>query len=396
MVKPQEFFSPQKTNSSTIVAKSNSPIVAIAIRGPNALSLWLDEVGPQDSYIACRTDPNSLRALYNNKQISKEDHMFYCPRNSDRASTELARWFGGRVPGNGVVNIGSINSVSHEACAIKTSPGTRKLPTSPLHSKTPRPPSMLVSTTDTQMFLLISPVVPVRVLGNILNTCCTRGFSVQGIRRVRLNYRRMNGIGFSQAQLAVFCPKSSPCGSPGQSPTYTSDSSTSKRLFNFESDSWRSAPAVATTVLWLNKENACHHAASLVEVAALELKTYGFLPDYICDKDQQLATHLCFLPIPYSEAVLKHIGGDFSYVPDSAIYSSALFRHSFYSNAELEQVCVVTLLRDKALKSSGNILNHLLLEKPLGGSSPASSAGLYCAFELLGLKLLPHLSTHQA
>ena len=378
------------------MAESYNPLVAIGIRGPNALHIWLEEVGPQDPYLACRTDPNSLRAMYSSGQASKEDRLFYCPRSADRASTELARWFGGRVPASGVINIGSNEGIPLSPNITKTNPSGRRLPTSSLHSSTPRPPAMLVSTTDTQLFLLISPVVPVRCIGHVLNMCCTRGFSVQGVRRTRLNGRRISGVGFTQAQLAVFCPKSSPAGSPGHSPTCALNSPSSKPMFDFESQNWRLAPAVASTVLWLNKENGCHHAASLVELVTLELKTFGYLPDYICNKDQMLATQLCFLPVPYSEAVLKHLGGDFSHVPDAAIYSPTLFRHSFYTNPELEQVCVVTLLKEQATRYGGDVLNHLLLEKPLSGSGAGGAGGAYCGLELLGLKLLPHLSTHQA
>ena len=81
------------------------PILALAIRGTLARTLWLDAVGPADPVLARRTDPNSLCALYGGS--SREECLLFCPRNPERISTELARWFGGRVPANGVVNVGT-------------------------------------------------------------------------------------------------------------------------------------------------------------------------------------------------------------------------------------------------------------------------------------------------
>ena len=94
-----------ETPSQLELLNKVGPIVALSIRGMLARTLWLDAVGPADPVLARRTDPNTLCALYGGK--SRDECLLFCPRNPERISTELARWFGGRVPQNGVVNVGT-------------------------------------------------------------------------------------------------------------------------------------------------------------------------------------------------------------------------------------------------------------------------------------------------
>ena len=50
--------------SSTQPQASIGPVLALAVRGPHARSVWLDALGPADPVLARRTDPTSLCALY--------------------------------------------------------------------------------------------------------------------------------------------------------------------------------------------------------------------------------------------------------------------------------------------------------------------------------------------
>ena len=369
-------------------------MLVLAIRGPSAVSIWLDVVGPQDASLARLTDPNSLRALYS--QNAKEDHFFSCPRTCSKAATELARWFGGRVPENGVINVGTNNYISASTDKVKTGnkarQGSENLITSPLHSSTPRPPCLLTASVNSLLFLVLSPLVPVKCMGYILSVCYNRGFIAQGIRRIKLNSRRVAGLGLTPDQLAVFCPADGNSGNPStsgrNSPTHNAYP---KTVFSFDVKSpFHRHSNVASTVLLLSKENGFHHAPSLQEVLADDLKNFSlFHPSVL--------SQLCFFAVPHNDTTLKHLGGELSHAPDPATYSSSLWRHSFYSNPELEQVCVLTLLRDKATGSAGAILDHLLLEKPLVHMNTVKERGShYCGFELLGLKLVRSLSMHQA
>ena len=140
---PTDISVPEETCVGSQIA-----LLVLALRGPRAISQWQDEVGPVDAKLAQRTDPNSLRALYSHG--AKEDHLFWCPRNVQSAGTELARWFGGRVPESGVVNIGCSEPLVTLDEKPKGSPGKGRnaktqLLTSSLHSTCRSPPYFLTA-----------------------------------------------------------------------------------------------------------------------------------------------------------------------------------------------------------------------------------------------------------
>ena len=329
-------------------------VLVLALRGPHAILKWQDEVGPVDAKLAQRTDPNSLRAVYNGG--AKEDHLFWCPRSTQGVVTELSRWFGGRVPDSGVINIGCREPfVTYDEKPKDSSSGraqnhNSQLLTSSLHGTFRPPPYFLTASTDTRIFLFVSPALPVKYLGNVLSACFETGFCTQGIKRIHLNAMRLSGLGLSPEQLSLFCR---------------------------ERDNQSLTP-VASTVLLLRRENALHHSLSVIESIVVSVSH--------SDVSQS-----CFLAVPYSDSLLKQLGGPFSVTPDPAAYPVDLLRHAFHSNPELEQVCVVTLWKEKATVSAGKILSELLLIKePQEGSNPS------CGFELLGLKLLTSLSMQHA
>ena len=330
--------------------QSQMPLLALALRGPQAITRWQDEVGPADAKLAQRTDPSSLRALYSNG--TRDDRLFWCPRNIHSADAALVRWFGGRVPASGVINVGC-DQVTNR-CPHRGQTGNSHLTSAP-HSAPPRPPCFLIASTGTCVFFFVSPIVPVRIVGHVLCTCYQRGFSIQGIRRIHLNVNRLNGLGLSQEQMSVFCPKR----------TNLSES------------------RIASTVLLLSRENALHNVFSLTESLATDLAG--------------VSTVQCsLLAVPYSDWMLKQLGGNFSQTPNPAAHSLDLMRHTFHSNPELEQVCVVTLLKEKATMSAGTILKQLLIGKELQKVGDMSSEKSQFGFELLGLKFLPSLSMYQA
>lgn len=312
-----------------------------------------------DSHLARRTDPNSLRALYS--LGAKEDHLFWCPRNSQSASVGLAWWFGGRVPENGIVNIGSsvdsfstlIESESTGSTGDKQS-ATSQLLTTPLHTTSRPPPYFLTATTDTSVFLILSLAVPVVSLGQIFSLCFEKGFFIYGIKRLKLNPNNLKGLGLQPEVLSAFCP-----GRVNQSESISLTSS------------------VASTVLFLKRENALHHIFSVVKPL---MNSTGLSQSH-------------FVSVSYSDSMLKQFGGDFSRTPDPTAYPIDILRHVFHSNPELEQVCVIVLLKEKANICAGAILNELLQGTEMSNLTNSTQG---CGFELLGLKLLPSLSFHQA
>lgn len=315
-----------------------------------------------DSYLARRTDPNSLRALYS--LGAKEDNLFWCPRNNQSASVGLAWWFGGRVPESGIVNIGSsADSVStliegeFTGSSGDKQSATSQLLTTPLHTTSRPPPYFLTATTDTSVFLILSLAVPVVSLGQIFFLCFQKGFCIHGIKRLKLNLNHLRGLALQPEVLSAFCP-----GRVNQSESISHTSS------------------VASTVLFLKRENALHHIFSVVKPL---MNSTGLSQSH-------------FVSVSYSDSILKQFGGDFSRTPDPTAYPVDILRHVFHSNPEQEQVCVIVLLKEKATICAGAILNELLQGEEMSNLTNSKSSTPGCGFELLGLKLLPSLSLHQA
>ena len=156
------------------------PVLAMAVRGRCARQIWLDAVGPADPVLARITDPDSLMALYGGQ--TREESLLYCPHSPTRATAELCRWFGGRVPASGVVNTG--NSLNAKR-SRKDSTDIRG------H----RPPAVLTVMLPGDVFVLLSPLVPGRCTGVLLATAQRRGYGLSGFRQLRLSRKKCTLLG---------------------------------------------------------------------------------------------------------------------------------------------------------------------------------------------------------
>ena len=179
------------------------PVLAVCLRGTLARSIWLDAVGPSDPVLARRTDPNSLCALYGGD--SRDECLLFCPRNATRVQQELTRWFGGRVPPGNVIDVGA--PYTRKETLQSGSPKGRKSKkvtfsdtqdkhessVSPQHVH--RPLATLTATTRSEIFLVLSPLVPPKSFGLIMATCQRRGYYVRGIKRCRLSTKRAASLG---------------------------------------------------------------------------------------------------------------------------------------------------------------------------------------------------------
>ena len=165
------------------------PVLAMAIRGRCARQIWLDAVGPADPVLARITDPDSLMALYGGQ--TREESLLYCPHSPTRATAELCRWFGGRVPASGVVNTG--NSL-HTKRSQKDS-------TDILGH---RPPAVLTVALPSDVFVLLSPLVPGRCTGLLLATAQRRGYGLSGFRQLRLTRKKCTLLGENQYLVTIY------------------------------------------------------------------------------------------------------------------------------------------------------------------------------------------------
>ncbi|XP_066186189.1 dynein axonemal assembly factor 8 [Sylvia atricapilla] len=329
------------------------PVLALAVRGPKARGILQD---------ITRGSPRAR---------SQVEPVVSLPLPS-RVHRELCLWFGGRAAG-----VLSPVSSSQSPSAAGAGGDEEKLDLQGLMM--PRPPAMLVSTTKGDIILLVSPVIPPRAYGAVLSTCAHRGFVLQGLRQLQLSAQQGFVLGMTAGQIAVFCPgksSSSPAGpAGGEVPA---------------------GPRRHCLVLLLRKENARHHIPALVTGLMDELAEPGLGSGHsILSAAAGEDPSLCFHGAPYAEDLLQSLGGNLSAVPEPChIPLDFLCHRAYAAEPGMEQVVMLTVVGMQALKSAGELLQHILLP---GLRDPSQSAAEPdSGFELLGLKWLPHLTRSQA
>ena len=188
-----------KKESDIDLLNNIGPVLAIAIRGTFARTIWLDAVGPSDPALARRTDPNSLCAQFGGS--SRDECLFFTPRNPTRIHTELCTWFGGRVPPGGVIDVGTPYTLK-DNLRSGSPKGRRGKKVSFADTETEkdrlpshRPPATLTATTKSDIFLVMSPMVPIRSIGLLMATCQRRGYQIRGVKRLRMTMKRSGSMG---------------------------------------------------------------------------------------------------------------------------------------------------------------------------------------------------------
>ncbi|XP_073504372.1 dynein axonemal assembly factor 8-like isoform X3 [Phyllobates terribilis] len=339
------------------------PVLVVALRGFCALKTWEDISGPCDPQLARQTDPNSLSALYG---LTRESPLLHHSRTSGHIIRDLCLWFGGRIPSNGILNTrlpyssgGSVPPRSQNPTEIQY-----------------RPPALLTATTRGDVFMVVSPAVPPCAYGDLIDTCCQRGFAVHGIRRLRLAAKRGAVLNMSAAQVSFFCPNK-PSSPLEEKPNVSAP-----------------APHLHCLLLLLRKENAGHHTAALLQGLMNNLAEQGLL-GVVRTSELPLDHTLCFHAVPFTDSLLQSLGGTLHSVPDSSTVWHMQSRRPCSFDPEVEQVVVLTISGRRALQKAGHFLRQILRPKPkLQESAPAGSE---CqGFELLGLKWMPSLSLVQA
>ncbi|XP_060589717.1 dynein axonemal assembly factor 8-like [Ruditapes philippinarum] len=394
---PEQMNIQQSDNASVLseldLLNNVGAVLALCIRGTAARSLWLDAVGPSDPALARRTDPNSLCALYGGE--SRDECLLFCPRTAARVHTELARWFGGRVPPGNVIDVGTpytkkdtLRSGSPKgrrgkkvSFADKDSSEKNKDSIDEVH----RPLATLTATTKSEILLVMSPLVPPKCFGIVLASCQRRGYQVTGVRRTRLSNKRAAAMGITGDGLKAFCP-----GSAAES----YDASLAGHVDPQGHGQWRES-TFPSTILQLLKENASHSAASLVEDCMVQLTLQGIMGTLQKREGYPLESVHMFHAARYSDGLLSTLGGEFSkcFDPEVQINPSYVIP-KLYTNPELEQITVLMLLGHDILKTSGLYIGKLL------GMLPYSRHQQPLLFndglELLGMKWVPRLTVSQA
>lgn len=132
-------------------------VLALALRGPHAVQVWQDAVGPADPQLARVTDPNSLRARHG---VSAVKSLVTSSRTLDGACRELAFWFGGRLPGD------------LDAATVTVADASPHATDNSVYVA----PYAMVCTV-----LVVSGAVRPALLGIVVQSCLSRGLSVEGL-----------------------------------------------------------------------------------------------------------------------------------------------------------------------------------------------------------------------
>ncbi|XP_040540132.1 dynein axonemal assembly factor 8 isoform X2 [Gallus gallus] len=363
-------------------ASETDKVLALGVRGPKGISTLQNTTGPSDPQLAGMTDCGSINAIY---CMSHGEPPVYLPQQDSCVHRELCLWFGGRAA----------DAALHGGILDPTSRCNRTRPQSPSSTRTEtdeekvhlqgmvqsRPPAMLVSPTNEDIILTVSPLVSPRVYGNVISICTCRGFALQGIRQLQLSHKQAIVLSMTTSQIAVFCPGKI-SSLPENSPARGELSAESRER---------------CLVLLLRKEDASHHILALVKGLMNELAKQNLLGNgqSSLPATAGLDPSMCFHVAPYTENLLQMLGGSFSVVPYPCNIPLDFFcNRIFASDPEMEQVVLLTLVGMDAINSAGELLCQILL--PGSNNQSQNAEGPDLGFELLGLKWLPHLTRRQA
>ncbi|XP_040212492.1 uncharacterized protein LOC120943324 [Rana temporaria] len=357
-------------NSNAIGDAQYPPFLALALRGPHALELWGNISGPCDPMLARLTDQNSLSAVYGQ---TKEKPLLHYSRTSGCILRDLSLWFGGRVLCNDSMKIG----IQNPPRGRSLSPTEKDCISQESHLC--RPAALLTATTQGDILLAVSPAIPPYAYGDIIHTCCQRGFSIHGLRNLRFSSKRAAMMNMSSSQVSIFCPDKPSPQLEGEPYTAVPE------------------PRLHCLLLLLRRENAGHHIPALVQGLMNDLAEQGLLGVIRCRLSCPGDLHpmLCFHAAPYSDALLQALGASLHAVPDP---SSAILdmqsRRPFPFDPEVEEVVILTMSGGQTLKRAGHFLRQILRLRDK--KQEAVSGCGFEGFEVLGLKWLPRLSRLQA
>lgn len=384
------------------------PILALALRGPNAVSVWADVVGPEDSTLARVTDPTSLSAVFgfsSAREGGGSGLVRAVVRNAYQTSTALAKWFGGRACLKTATVFGMSDartkserrkrqrvrfSESESEDGI-SSPLPDMMAFPPLISNLPR----LIAQAYAKCLLVVSPAIPPSCYSLVLTCCSELGFDIFGAKRIRLNAKRASAIGIPGEFQSHFTPSSTP-----PSPLVL-DSVQPPLLAG---TSTLALPPLPSLVIVVGRENAILHSTTLKRQI---VRTLGQL----AERNDHIGINSCLLTIPdgivhldlYSEEKMMKVLGSFAALVSSG--SNDLRLGNDDQDELREELCFVAVPGVKSLSFCIDLLNKIfnITQPVFSNSTPAHSQNSSCkqdlsygCFELVGMRIIPQLSRFHA
>ena len=364
-------------------------VLALAIRGPQAINRWAEVVGPADHELAKVTDPTSLSALFGKP---KEDLMWFS-RNARRAFYATAKWFGGRACIE-TKTIFGINDAATKAekrkwQKVRFVDSPKSESTEPNTPTTPTIASCLFAANHSKIILTVSPKLAPSLYPHVFSACNQTGYKVLGIKRMRLNQKRARMLSLSSDDKMDNFTPSSPSKNLKESP------------LSPLSPLCENAPPMPSLLLILSRENAMYHS-SVLSMCLQEKLAPHFTSKTSLLVELRIA--------PYSDMVLSTIKS-FTEIPSKPYFSSSkisslksLVKDIVQLKEELSVVCFFENQVQNLVSSLEIILcvcSNGAPEDPIDFKLECKQAenyrdknSLLGTFELLGIKWLPKAERH--
>ena len=381
------------------------PILALAVRGSQAISKMADVIGPEDISLARTVEPNSINARFSTQgsiAVSVVHSQYW-------SSLELARWFGGRacVKTGAVLGVSDPTtkqekrkrqrvrfSESEDGDTVVTptlTPSDINLSFPPLISNRPA----LVSMPYSKLVIVASPLVSPSCYYALLRSLADQGLHIHGIKRLRLNSKRAQALNIPQSSIPQFTPSSSNPPSPSVFPGSMLLTATDQPL-----NSPSTFPPLPSLLIAVGQENASSHKLAISRRIFLDLKEYFQTTNALSHAPDSLL-HIA----NYSDDVLKAVGS-FTFTPSTAngykLAPSLLNSNGIQE--ELSVVAITAMCVDQLERAIGAISCLLGLSKNRSSNEKHGKNIMEenCkpddnkVLELLGLKIVPELSRYQA
>ena len=365
-------------------------VLALAIRGPQAINRWAEVVGPADCELAKVTDPSSLSALFGKPN---EDLMWFS-RNAHRAFYATAKWFGGRACIKTKIIFG-INDAATKVekrkwQKVRFADSPKSESTEPSTPTTPTIASCLFAANHSKIILTVSPKLAPSLYPHVFSACDQTGYKVLGIKRMRLNQKRARMLSLSNDDKMDNFTPSSPSKNLKESP------------LSPLSPLCENAPPMPSLLLILSRENAMYHSSVLSMCLQEKLS-----PHFINKTSLLVELRIA----PYSDMVLSTIKS-FTEIPSKPYFSSSKISSLKSSVKEVvqlkEELSVLCLFENQVqnLITSLEIIlrvcsNDGVPEDPMDfrleckqGEKYSDKNSLLGSLELLGLKWLPKAEKH--
>lgn len=358
-------------------------ILALAIRGPQAINRWAEVVGPADHELAKVTDPTSLSALFGRPE---EDLMWFS-RNARRAFYATAKWFGGRacIKTKTVfgINDAATKAEKRKWQKVRFADSPKSELTEPSTPTTPTIASCLFAANHSKIILTVSPKVPPSLYPLVFSACNYTGYEIFGIKRMRLNQKRARMLSLSSDDKMDNFTPSSPSKHLKESPL----SPLSPLCDN--------TPPMPSLLVILSRENAMYHSSVLSTCLQEKL-----LPQFHSTDSLLVELRIA----PYSDMVLSTIKS-FTEIPSNPYFSSSKVSSVMNSMKDMvhlrEELSVVCFFENQ-IQNLGTGLDVVLHYCSNGASEDpvdvreydSDKSRLLGPFELLGMKWLPKVEKH--